>query len=175
MHKPYSDNIIFFDTEFSDLNPYKGEILSVGMVKPTGEELYLELENNGEVSDWVRDNILPTLMDNKISREEAKEKMREFIGSSFPYLVSYVNQFDAVYFYKLFGTENQPAYYIPIDFASMLFGYGIDPRDYGNRYSRLVNKLDIDLSKFKKHHALEDAKLLKEMYTRFFERIDQLQ
>ena len=28
--KPYSKNIIFFDSEFSSLDPYKGEILSVG-------------------------------------------------------------------------------------------------------------------------------------------------
>lgn len=27
--KPYSDNIIFIDTEFSSVNPYKGEILSI--------------------------------------------------------------------------------------------------------------------------------------------------
>ncbi|MCL5006994.1 MAG: hypothetical protein M1153_02550 [Patescibacteria group bacterium] len=174
MQKPYSDNIIFFDTEFSDLDPYEGEILSVGMIKPSGEELYLELEYDGKVSDWVRDNILPTLTQNKVSREDAKEKIREFIGPSFPYLVSYVNQFDAIYFYKLFGTENQPAYYIPIDFASILFGFGIDPRDYGNKYSRLINKLDVDLSKRQKHNALEDARLLRDIYFRFFERADRL-
>ncbi len=42
--KSFSENIIFFDTEFSSLNPYEGEILSIGLVKPNGEELYLELE-----------------------------------------------------------------------------------------------------------------------------------
>ena len=175
MAKPYSDNIIFFDTEFTDLDPYKGELLSVGMIKPSGEELYLELEHHGETSDWVKKIVLPTLTDRKVSREEAKERIREFIGDSMPYLVSYVNQFDAIYFYKLFGTENQPAYYIPIDFASILFGFGIDPKDYGNRYSRLVNILDIDLTKFQKHHALDDARLLREMYFKFYERISQLE
>lgn len=35
--------LIFFDSEFSSLNPYEGEILSIGMVKENGDEFYLEL------------------------------------------------------------------------------------------------------------------------------------
>jgi hypothetical protein len=46
---PYTDNLIFYDSEFSSLDPYEGEILSIGMVKPNGQELYLELEYEGEV------------------------------------------------------------------------------------------------------------------------------
>jgi hypothetical protein len=34
-----AENILFIDTEFSDLDPYIGEILSIGMVKLSGEEL----------------------------------------------------------------------------------------------------------------------------------------
>jgi len=51
-------NIVFLDTEFTDLDPYKGEILSIGMVKLSGEELYIELEYKGESSDWVKKHIL---------------------------------------------------------------------------------------------------------------------
>lgn len=46
--------IIFLDTEFSSLDPYKGKILSIGMVKDNGTEFYIEIEYDGEVSDWVR-------------------------------------------------------------------------------------------------------------------------
>src|SRR4030066_1628453 len=45
--KPFSDNIVFLDTEFSSLDPYKGEILSIGLVKMNGDGLYLELEYTG--------------------------------------------------------------------------------------------------------------------------------
>ena len=45
--KPYSGNIVFLDTEFSTLDPYNGEILSIGLVKMNGEELYVELKHRG--------------------------------------------------------------------------------------------------------------------------------
>lgn len=37
INKLFSDNIIFLDTEFSSLDPYKGEMLSVGLVKVNGD------------------------------------------------------------------------------------------------------------------------------------------
>lgn len=166
MPNPFSDNIIFLDTEFSDLDPYKGELLSMGMVKPGGEELYLEIDYEGEVNDWVRRNVIPHLTGPKLSRSEARSKIREFVGGSEPYLVSYVNQFDAIYWYKLFGMDDHPAYWIPIDFASILFGLGIDPTKYSSQ--KFLSELGIDGSKYKKHNALEDAKLLREIYLSFF-------
>jgi hypothetical protein len=72
--RPFSDNVIFVDTEFSSLDPYKGEILSVGLVKLRGEELYLELECDGEIDEWPKKNILPTLKQKKYSKAEARKK-----------------------------------------------------------------------------------------------------
>lgn len=166
MSNPFSSNIIFLDTEFSDLDPYKGELLSIGLVKPNGEEFYVEIEYDGEVSGWVKENVVPYFIGPKVSREEAKKKIRDFVGTNTPYLVSYVNQFDAIYWYKLFGIDNHPAYWIPIDFASILFGSGINPRFSNN--PDFLNDLSVDPTKYKKHNALEDAKLLKEIYTKFF-------
>jgi len=168
MINPFSENVIFLDTEFSDLDPYKGELLSIGLVKPNGEEFYIEIEHSGETSDWVKENVIPNLTGIKVPREEAKEKIRDFVGSTTPYLVSYVNQFDAIYWYKLFGIDNHPAYWIPIDFASILFGLGINPRFSTNQ--NFLNDLGIDTTKYKKHNALEDAKLLREIYLKFFEK-----
>lgn len=169
--KPFSDNIVFFDTEFSNLDPYKGEILSIGLVKINGEEMYLELEYNGEVDEWVRKNIIPTLNQKKISREKARTKIKKFIGARKPYLISYVNQFDTTYWYKLFGTEKNPGYWLPIDFASILFGFGTDPESYyPEDKNNFFKEIGVDASKYKEHNALDDAKLLKEVYLKFFKK-----
>lgn len=171
--KPFTDNVIFWDSEFSDLDPYKGELLSVGMVKPSGEELYLEFEVKGEVSDWVKANVLPHLTQQKVSRDEAVKRIFEFLGTNRPYMVAYVNQFDTVYFYKMLSdllknsanTKNFPFHWIHIDYASMLFAMGIDPERFNfTKPGNFVADLGIDTSKFNKHHALDDARLLKEIY-----------
>jgi len=169
MKKLFSDNIIFFDTEFTHLDVKIGELLSIGLVKQTGEELYLELEYEGlEIHPWVSKKVLPFLTGEQVSRGEAVEKLREFIGEGKkkPYLMAYVNQFDAVYWYKLFGDpKNHPAFWIPIDFASILFALGRDPEDM--RKDRFFEELGIDKNRYNKHNALEDAKLLKEVYNKF--------
>lgn len=169
--KLFSDNIIFFDTEFSDLDPYKGEILSMGLVKLNGEELYLELEYDGEVSDWVKENVTTLLTQEKISREKAIEKIKQFVDNAEPYLVGYVNQFDAVYLYKLLGSEKNPFHWIPIDFASILFAFGVRPERYNwQDKDNFYQEIGIDHSKYRKHHALDDAKLLREVYLKFIEK-----
>lgn len=96
MTKPFSKNIIFIDTEFSTLDPYKGEILSIGIVKLNGEELYLELEYDGEVSEWVEKNILPNLNGHKVSREGARKQIKEFVGDNKPYAVAFINQIENI-------------------------------------------------------------------------------
>lgn len=165
--KPFSDNIIFVDTEFSTLDPYKGEILSIGLVKQNGEELYLELEYDGEYNDWVKENILPTLKGFKISREEAVIKIQEFIGDSKPFMVSFVNSFDVIYSYKL-SRERNPFFWVPIDFASILFSLGINPDPEG--YLEFARSLGINTEQYKQHNSLDDAKLLREVYLKMLEK-----
>lgn len=172
MH-PLSDNIIFLDTEFSSLDPYKGEILSIGMVKLSGEELYFELEFEGELSDWSREHILPMLTGSKVNREKAQKRIREFVGQGKPYMVTFVTQYDAIYLYKLFATDNPkeerfPFHMWPIDFAAILFGAGINPEHYLSDANGVLTKMGIDVSKYKEHHALDDARLLRETWMKFF-------
>jgi DNA polymerase III epsilon subunit-like protein len=167
--KLFSDNIIFWDSEFTDLDPYKGEILSLGFIKPTGEELYLELEHTGEVSGWVKEKLLPELTQPKISRQGALEKIIAFLGPNRPFLVAYVNQFDAIYLYKLLGTTSStkeyPFHWIHVDFASILFAQGIDPERYNQkRPDSLFAEYQIDISKYNKHNALDDARMLRDLY-----------
>lgn len=162
---PYSKNVVFFDTEFSSLDPYKGEILSLGLVKLNGEELYLELEYDEPVDPWVKKNILPTLKGPKVSRKDAVEKIKQFLGDEKPYTVTYVNQYDVIYAYKLFGVEDRPFFWLPIDFASILFTLGINPESYyPEDKENFFKSIGIDASKYKPHHALDDAKLLREVY-----------
>lgn len=163
--KPCSDNIIFYDTEFSSLDPHIGEVLSVGLVKMKGEELYLELEYDGEYSDWVREHLLETLTAPKAPRVKAKEIISEFVGDSLPYMLAYVNQFDALYTYKLFGTPSKPFYWLPLDFASVLFGLGYDPEIYmQDGYTKLAKMLGVDIKEGHTHNALDDARFLREVY-----------
>lgn len=162
----YSSNIIFFDTEFSSLDFTRGEILSLGFVKSDGEELYLELEFDGVVDEWPRENILPNLSHCKVSRGRARELVEDFIGEDKPYVVAYVNQFDMIYFYKFFGLENfnEKFNWIPIDFASILFSLGVDSEILVKREESFFDKLQIDLSEYHQHNALDDARLLREVY-----------
>ena len=164
--KPFSNNIIFFDTEFSSLELNRGEILSLALVKLNGEELYLELENGSEVDQWPRENILPTLNDKKVSKEQAIKLIEEFVGNENPYLVAYINQFDMAYFYKLIGLSrfNNKFNWVPIDFASILFSRGINPDIMSDWNQDFLGKLGIDVSKLKQHNALDDTKLLREVY-----------
>ncbi len=169
---PFSNNIIFFDSEFSSMDPYVGEILSIGMVTYDGREMYLELEHNGKVSDWVKENILPTLTTKKVSRDDAVKKIYEFVGVKKPYLIAYVDVYDVVYSYKLFGDMKEtPFNWMPLDFASMLFALGINPKSYQPKNKEnFFDKLGVDTAKYHIHHALDDAKLLREVYLKLLEK-----
>jgi DNA polymerase III epsilon subunit-like protein len=171
--KPFSDNLIFFDTEFSGLNPYTGEVLSIGMVKMSGEELYLEIEHEGEVSEWVKTKLLPNLIEPKVSRTEAREKILAFAGDTKPHLIAYVMEYDTPFLYKLLGVNDQkgngnrdlPYHWVVLDFASMLFALGKNPIDFPSQdKAALAKELGIDIKKYRPHHALDDARILRETY-----------
>ncbi len=181
---PFSDNLIFFDTEFSSLDPYQGEILSIGMVKASGEELYLELEHDGEVSDWVRENNLPTLTAEKIPRKKAAELILSFVGDTRPFLISYVNQYDAIYLYKLLDVNNNvdqgnrslPFQWVILDFASVLFALGRSPMLLSlstEEQQEFYKNLGINRANYRTHYALDDAKFLRDVYLRLFEKKSQ--
>jgi DNA polymerase III epsilon subunit-like protein len=163
---PYSKNIIFFDTEFSSLDSQRGEILSLALIKYSGEELYLELDYNGEVDEWPRKNILPSLKQEKVSKEKAIKLITEFIGNEKPYIMANVNQFDMIYFYKLLGLDgfNDKFNWVPIDFASILFGAGINPEALANWDQDFFDKLKVDSSTLHQHNALDDTRALREVY-----------
>ncbi|HWQ60484.1 MAG TPA: hypothetical protein VN420_05080 [Candidatus Fimivivens sp.] len=171
----FSENIVFFDAEFTSLHPYEGEILSVAIVKPSGEELYLEIERDPDSAHpWVRENILPLLDGNPMTPEKARERIRHFLGDSAPYLVSYVSHFDTVFLHKLFPDEEWPFNRYPIDFASMLFSVGLNPSNLLENDRVLSESLGIEPSDARRmHHALNDARLLRDAYGKFSRYVDR--
>ena len=140
----------------------------MGLVKLNGDELYLELEYDGEIDEWVKENIIPTLKEPKINRKEAIKKIKEFIGNTEPYMVGYNNHFDVVYWHKLYksaGIQDNLFNWIPIDFATILFSLGINPESYClENENNFYKKIGIDHKKYRRHNALDDAKLLREVY-----------
>ncbi|MBU0907772.1 MAG: 3'-5' exoribonuclease [Nanoarchaeota archaeon] len=161
-------NIIFMDGEFAKLTPDGIDLISIGLVKPSGEELYLEIEFDGEIDPWVKKYVLPHMKGSKVSREEAVKKIKEFVGKEKPSLVAYVNQFDWMGICRLFGVKEPkdiveivPFHWVPIDFASILFWKGVEP---GTSPIKLAKKLRINFAGLKMHNALDDAKLLKRIY-----------
>ena len=159
--KPYSDNVVFVDTEFSGLEFYLGELLSIGLVKLSGEELYLELEYSGPVNEFVQREVLPKLKGPKVPPSEAAARIKEFVGDGKPYMVSEGGHYDILYVYKLFGIAEQPFNWVPLDFMSMLFSHGIRPRS-----GEFAASVGIDRSSFRNDHALDDARFLREVYLR---------
>lgn len=167
---PYEpNNLVFIDTEFTSLDPVVGEILSIAIIKLTGEELYIELETDAVPSNWVKRNILPMLTQPKLDQEETKKAIRKFLGRKDPFAIAFVDNYDSLYAVKLFGEGKLPFKWMTIDFTSILFANGINPTKLLATESdakKFYTSLGIDLTKYKQHHALDDARLLRDVWLR---------
>ena len=165
---PYEKkNLIFIDTEFSDLDPYKGELLSIGITTLDGRELYIELTSTEENSTWVQKYVTPQLKDIKFSKKQTIEQIRNFLGKTEPYAIAFVDNYDVIYLTKLFGAGKLPFKWLTIDFASILFAQGINPVRFKRDSSdakHFYATLGIDLKKYRPHHALDDARLLRDVW-----------
>ncbi len=173
MITPASDNIIFFDTEFTDLDVKKGELLSIGLVKPNGEELYIELPYTKEPHEWVKEHVLPHLSGELTSYEDARIQITEFLGDTKPHLIAFINQLDSVYWYDFFGSpQAHPAHKHPIDFGSILFGHGFKTTSMSD--PDFLDMLKITAQdRGVGHNALDDAKFLRKVYNSFYEHLSQ--
>jgi DNA polymerase III epsilon subunit-like protein len=86
--------------------------------------------------------------------------------------MSYITPYDTVYLHKLFGAKDfdkYPFHAWPIDFASVLFANGIDPDSLKSKnIDKFTKSIGIDVSKYQHHNALDDAKLLRDVYLKTF-------
>jgi DNA polymerase III alpha subunit (gram-positive type) len=160
------DNIIFMDGEFAKLKANGIDLISIALIKPNGEELYLELEYDCEIDPWVKENVLPYLTSNKVSKENAVQQIREFVGLNKPTLIAHINAFDWMGICNLFDANspeqiqsNLPFSWIPIDFESILFYRGLG----GISLSNVAKRFDIEIVG-NNHNALYDTRLLKAVY-----------
>jgi DNA polymerase III epsilon subunit-like protein len=163
---PYeTKNLIFLDTEFTSLDPTNGQILSIGIVKLNGEELYLELETAAPRSDWVKKHLI--LDQEKVSTDQAKQAVTDFLGDADPFAVAFVDNYDNLYMVKLFGEGKLPFKWLTIDMASILFAHGINPKSFlpnETAAKSFYKSIGVDMSSYRQHHALDDAKLLREVW-----------
>jgi len=83
----------FLDTEY---NGWGGALLSLALVPDDGEELYLTLDWNGPLEDWVERNVVPyldmvadTLVSPRMSRADAARMISHYpAGDPDPLIVA---------------------------------------------------------------------------------------
>ena len=87
-------------------------------------------------------------------------------------MVGFVVNYDVIYLTMLFGAGKLPFKWMTVDFASVLFAMGINPVKFqqdNDSAKTFYKKLGIDTKKFKHHHALDDARLLREVWIKMTE------
>lgn len=95
---------IAFDTEFIE-NGKTIDLISIGMVREDGEELYYESceANLPLASDWVRQNVFPHLnMKTSVRRDYIAEQIHDFVGET-PQFWAWYAAYDWVALCQLYG------------------------------------------------------------------------
>ncbi|MDX2303994.1 MAG: 3'-5' exoribonuclease [Microscillaceae bacterium] len=140
---------IYIDTEFIEA-PNHLELISIGMVKPTGDTYYAissEFDPN-RASDWVKENVIQ-LLETDIERKTVaviKEDIVAFIGYMIPQFWAYFASFDWVLIQWMYGGMSKLPYNFPMYC-----------RDLKQEIDRLQFPPEYFPENKNKHHALSDA------------------
>jgi hypothetical protein len=171
---------IFIDTEFHEFKKKKIntiELISLALVKETGEKLYLVNKEFSTIDAWdniwLRNNVLKDLpLDEKkllkrsdLSRfiseqgrtlDQIKNEVLEFVGNELPEFWGYYCDYDWVVFCWLFGQM--------IDLPKNFPKYCNDLKQVVDSFG--VNKLAVKeiSNKYNSHNALEDALFNKNLW-----------
>lgn len=147
----------FLDTEFIE-DGKTIDLMSIGIVKESGEELYLESNECDleKADDWIKENVISNLLYKPaifLSREEIKVKILDFIGedNNIEFWADYCS-YDWVVLCQLFGRMID----IPNNFPY-----------YCNDIQQLIKikKVEVLPSQTEElHNALGDARYVKELY-----------
>jgi len=98
----------FFDFEFHE-DGETIEPISMGMVCENGNALYIEFQfdvERAEANEWLAANVLPHLRiepAQRLTRDEAKAAILEFIGDDEPQFWAYYADYDWVALCQIFG------------------------------------------------------------------------
>lgn len=138
---------IFFDTEFFE-DGKTIDLISIGMVREDGAELYLEsaeadLKRAG-ADPWVAENVIRHLTGDGISRKEMAERIIAFCGDE-PEFWAYYADYDWVVLCQLFGRmihlpKGWPMFCRDLQQEAVRLGIKLPPMESGE------------------HHALADAR-----------------
>lgn len=147
---------IYYDAEFIERGPNCPiELISIGMVREDGRELYGVLADGWDEShcdEWLRTNVLPYLGPvRRVTRADLAVRVVKFCGSA-PKLWGYYSSYDHVVLCQLFGRM-------------------IDLPDGWPMFTRDVKQLAVELGnprlprqEFGAHNALADARHVKVMH-----------
>jgi hypothetical protein len=149
---------IFFDTEFIE-DGRTIELISIGLIKDTGEKLYLENSecDLNRACPWVKQNVVPKLEKTTSvlrTRKEMAEQIVEFAGRS-PEFWGYFAAYDWVALAQLYGRMLDLPKYWPMfcrDVMQLSDTFNV-PK---NTWPRLPNDAV--------HNALNDAVWTRDVY-----------
>ena len=107
---------IYIDTEFIEA-PNHLELISIGMVKPTGDTYYaISADFDSEkATDWVKENVINQLEPDIEPKplEVIKEEMVTFVGYLIPQFWAYFASFDWVLIQWMYGGMGKLPYNFP--------------------------------------------------------------
>lgn len=139
---------IYLDTEFTTLNRYRAQLISLALVVPGGPEFYVELTDTwspADCSPFVTDTVLPLLDHANHGRttEQARAELLAFLQALGPVeIITDAPDHDWPLLLWLAGPAGLPA--------------NVQPQP-----GRLAIDLDAEYSGDESpHHALQDARLL---------------
>lgn len=137
---------IYLDTEFTSLNRYRAQLISLALVVPGGPEFYAELTDTwtpADCSPFVLDTVLPLLNHARHGRttDQARAELLEFF-----------RQFDRIEIISDAISWDWP-------FLVWLAGPRM-PDGIENDQACIDREIDLEEIGEPPHHALQDARLL---------------
>lgn len=154
---------IFFDCEFIE-DGKTIDLISIGMVRDDGAELYLESSefDPDKASEWVKQNVFPHLKGShgiNCTRSQIAAKVVAFVSalgeSESPEFWGYYSAYDHVALCQLFGTM--------MDLPAGWPYYTRDLRQWADQIG-ITRPLDQVVPTESEHHALADARWNKKVW-----------
>lgn len=145
---------IFFDTEFIE-DGKTIDLISIGLVREDGEELYLEnIECDlSRANEFVREQVIPHIGrgDPAVTREYIRDAILRFAGDD-PEFWAWFGSYDWVVLCQLFGRMVDLPRHWPMRVRELA------------QYSEHTGCTSLPAQTGTKHNALEDAKWVKEAW-----------
>lgn len=176
-------HIVFLDSEFTSLSQ-NAKLISIGMTDLSNNTFYSEVIGDysyDDCSDWVKQNIIPTLkyndntehqVTNTFSGASNLTKLKENIFKWFEnissnkkvLIISDCLAYDWILFAETMKDDRgefpmDKIFYVPVDIMGVLMAKGID---IDVERESLVN-----MSSENKHDALHDAIVIKEIFKKY--------